>query len=65
MKETNHKYLDFEECSVCKKEFIPSPLHLYKLVKPGKTIKQCSYTCYRIAGGDNGKRRTTPRTPKR
>jgi hypothetical protein len=35
-------------CSVCGRAFVPAPLHMYR--KGGKI--QCSYTCYRKAGGD-------------
>lgn len=33
-------------CSVCGKHFIPAALHMYKIIKNGKTLHQCSYTCW-------------------
>lgn len=45
-----------KKCSVCKKLFVPAPLHMYKTKNKNGGIKmQCCYTCYRQAGGDNGK----------
>lgn len=41
-------------CSECDKEFILACGHMYKRVKKGKTTYQCSYSCYRKAGGDDG-----------
>lgn len=43
------------KCSVCGKEFEKNPGHMYKRRKDGKAADQCSYTCYRKEGGDNGK----------
>ena len=37
-------------CSVCGKEFIPGSRHMYR----AKHQYQCSYTCYRKEGGDDG-----------
>ena len=35
-------------CPVCKKEFIPAPLHIYKIGgKKGKLV--CTYSCMRKA----------------
>lgn len=39
-----------KKCSCCGKEFIPAPCHMYRA--RGKI--QCSYTCYRKEGGDDG-----------
>ena len=38
-------------CSVCGKQFIPAPQHMYKIIskKNGKTEYQCSYTCWNKA----------------
>lgn len=44
-------YLMLLKCSKCKKEFIPAQQHMYR----AKDRYQCSYTCYRKEGGDNGK----------
>jgi hypothetical protein len=41
----------FKQCSVCKKIFIPAAQHMYRT----KDGMQCSYSCYRKAGGDGGK----------
>ncbi len=54
------RYLDRvlvqRNCDICGKTVIPTPHWMYKIHKPGKNIKYyCSYTCYRKAGGDNGK----------
>lgn len=38
-------------CSVCGKHFIAAGLHMYKTKKG----YQCSYTCYRKEGGDDGR----------
>ena len=35
------------KCPHCKKNFIRNPQSVYKIVKNGKTIYLCSYTCYR------------------
>ena len=35
------KYLDVEKCPICKKKFIPAPMHIYKV--RGRNV--CSYTC--------------------
>ena len=44
-------------CSVCGKMFIPAAKHMYKVSHAGQPIElQCSYTCYRVAGGDPGRR---------
>ena len=40
-------------CSVCGKPFIPAALHMYKLTKNGKTLHQCSYTCWNKAKSTN------------
>ena len=46
----------FKKCSICGKEFIPASIHMYKTKNRRGTIKmQCSYTCYRKAGGDGGR----------
>lgn len=48
--------MEFRKCSICGKEFIPAPLHMYKIRNSrGTTKMQCSYTCYRKAGGDDGR----------
>lgn len=48
--------MESAKCSICGKEFIPAAMHMYKTINyHGKTEKQCSYTCYRKAGGDDGK----------
>jgi hypothetical protein len=42
-------------CSICGKEFDP-PLHyMYKRKVKKRVYYQCSYNCYRKAGGDDGK----------
>lgn len=47
---------EFKICSICGKEFIPAALHIYKTKdNHGKIRIQCSYNCYRKAGGDDGK----------
>lgn len=43
--------MQFKVCSCCNKKFIPASLHLYR----AKDKWQCSYTCYRKEGGDDGK----------
>lgn len=50
-----------KECERCGKKFIPGSLHLYKLLKNGKTKYYCSYTCWRKCGGDNVKHYIRPR----
>jgi len=43
-----------KKCSECGKTFLPSEGYMYK-----RGLKfQDSYTCYRKAGGDNGKRKS-------
>lgn len=42
-------------CSYCGKRFIPAAIHMYRIKEDGKIKKQCSYTCYRKAGGGQGK----------
>lgn len=43
----------FTTCNICGKKFIPGMSHMYKRKdKRGRIKKQCSYTCYRKAGGD-------------
>src|SRR5574344_343971 len=37
-------------CSVCGKQFYPGVSHMYR----AKKLYQCSYTCYRKEGGDDG-----------
>lgn len=49
--------LDEIICSECGKAFIPAAAHMYKRIKDRRTVYQCSYTCYRKAGGDSGKYR--------
>lgn len=47
---------ELKKCSICGKEFLPAPMHMYKVKNShGRTKLQCSYTCYRKAGGDNGR----------
>lgn len=41
---------EMDDCSVCGKHFNRAPQHMYRA--RGKI--QCSYTCYRKAGGDSG-----------
>lgn len=51
-----------KQCSVCGKTFIPAACHMYKT----KDGMQCSYSCYRKAGGDDGKYgRQSSRTSKK
>lgn len=38
------------KCPECGKNFIPAPLHIYKM--NGEVY--CSYTCWRKNGGDSG-----------
>lgn len=45
-----------KNCGQCGKMFIPGREHLYKLLKSNKTKYYCSYSCWRKAGGDNGKK---------
>jgi hypothetical protein len=53
------------KCSICGKEFIPAAMHMYKTKKKGEITKiQCSYTCYRKAGGDNGRPNRDAKTGK-
>ncbi len=58
--------LESAYCSECGKMFIPAPCHMYKrskLINGNKVVvKQCSYNCYRTAGGDNGKPRRETRS---
>lgn len=42
-------------CSECGKEFIPGGQHLFRKPKKNGEAWQCSYSCYRRAGGDTGK----------
>lgn len=51
----------FSTCSICKKKFLPAPMHMYKTERE----TQCSYTCYRKAGGDNGKQRWYARSEQK
>lgn len=54
---------ELRKCSICGKEFIPAAMHMYKTKKKGETTKiQCSYTCYRKAGGDDGRYIRYPET---
>lgn len=47
---------ELRKCSICGKEFIPASMHMYKTKnRRGITKLQCSYTCYRKAGGDSGR----------
>lgn len=39
----------FTECSICGKQFIMHPGHMYKVVFAGKTFKCCGYGCYQKA----------------
>ena len=55
------RMLPMKKCAICNKEFIKSPDWLYKLnylTGSGKYGYRyfCSYTCYRKAGGDNGRK---------
>ena len=47
----NMKRSSIKICSVCGKDFIPGSSHLYR----AKRLYQCSYTCYRKEGGDDGR----------
>jgi len=42
-----------KKCSECKKEVYPTPGWVYKVTKNFKVRHQCSYTCWRKAGGGN------------
>lgn len=44
-----------KQCSECNKEFEPAPNHMYKRQVKGRTVFQCTYSCYRKAGGDDGR----------
>lgn len=44
-----------KNCDICGKLIIPTPQWMYKKVTDRKSYFYCSYTCYRKAGGDNGK----------
>lgn len=57
----NEKNQGMRKCSICKKIFLPSPMHMYRTEKG----IQCSYTCYRKAGGDNAKYTQHRAHPKR
>ena len=55
------RMLPMKTCAICGKEFITSTEWLYKLnyATNSKSYKYkyfCSYTCYRKAGGDNGRK---------
>ena len=55
--------LELKKCSICGKEFIPAALHMYKTKNShGITKLQCSYTCYRKAGEDNGRHNRDAKT---
>lgn len=41
------KQLELITCNICGKKFIPAPKHLYRDRINGKTIFQCSYSCWR------------------
>lgn len=43
-----------KKCNICEKEFFPNSEHMYKRSINKQTEYQCSYTCYRKSGGDNG-----------
>jgi hypothetical protein len=45
------------KCPVCGNLFCHNTMSIYKLIKDNKTIWYCSYTCWREAGGDSGKRK--------
>lgn len=50
------------ECPVCGKLFVPAPQHMYYTTnKFSKKIYQCSYSCYKKAGGETKK----PKGPRR
>lgn len=50
--------IDMKEvkCPVCKKIFLHNPSSIYKMIVGGRTKYYCSYTCWRKAGGGNGKK---------
>lgn len=55
--------LELRKCSICGKEFIPAAMHMYKTKnRRGLTELQCSYTCYREAGGDNRRHNRNAKT---
>lgn len=44
-----------KRCSECGKEFTHIYTgYLYKVKKKGKIVYQCSYACWKKAGGDSG-----------
>lgn len=54
-----------KKCSICGKEFIPASMHMYKTKNSHGIVEiQCSYTCYRKAGGDDGRYRQYTKTGK-
>jgi ribosomal protein L24E len=46
--------LKMSNCSICGKEFLPTYHWMYKRTIDKRVAYQCSYTCYRKAGGDGG-----------
>lgn len=54
---------ELKKCNICGKEFLPAPLHMYKNKNRHGIMKlQCSYTCYRKAGEDNGRHNRDDKT---
>lgn len=50
-----------EICTVCGKQFVPTYYHMYKI----KSKYQCSWTCYRKAGGGKvGRKEYATKKPK-
>lgn len=48
--------MEVKKCSICGKEFFLAQTHMYKVKNSRGFPKiQCSYTCYRKAGGKDGR----------
>lgn len=56
MKINYDSLLPQRNCALCDKLIIINPRWVYKLrTEANRVVYYCSYTCYRKAGGDNGK----------
>jgi len=40
-----------KKCSVCGKNFVLPPYNIYKILTKNGSVHQCSYACWRKAGG--------------
>lgn len=48
MKKEKKLFPDGAKCPICKKQFLPAPLHQWKIKKNGVKVKVCSYSCMRV-----------------